>query len=182
MITTIKEKLIIDNGFYKVFNDHVSFGNSEGHHLKIVASKGKGGVIVLPFHADGRLYLHKEYRYASQQWLISSVAGMQEDSESAIETAHRELSEEMSLTTTDMIYLGSINELPSLMKQNSSIFIALNCQPINDNTNQDESEFFSNKILLSLDEVDQLIINQDITYASLMCAIYKAKLFFATPQ
>ena len=89
---TIKANYIYQGKVINVRVDDVKLPNKELSKREIV--EHRGGVGIIPFDGEN-VYLVKQYRYALKQELIEIPAGKREFDEKPIETAKRELYEEI---------------------------------------------------------------------------------------
>jgi 8-oxo-dGTP pyrophosphatase MutT (NUDIX family) len=110
MIKKIKENLVIDNGFIRVYNDTVSFdGKSECKYFRYSLSErfpNYGVAIISEF--EDKILLQEVFRYAHQDFLIETVKGMGMKDKSPLETAIIEVKEEMGATVDSIKDIGII--------------------------------------------------------------------------
>ncbi len=88
----------------------------------------KPGVCVLPIHADGRVVLVREYKYAIQREALEAISGGIDAGESAEAAAIREVAEETGYRAGRLVALGSIDPLSSVVSAPASIFLAENLE------------------------------------------------------
>ena len=100
---TVKANYIYNGKVINVRCDDVILPNGNASRREIV--EHRGGVGIIPF--DGKyIYMVKQFRYAFKLELLEIPAGKREYDEKPIETAKRELYEEIGATAKSFIYLG----------------------------------------------------------------------------
>lgn len=86
----------------------------------------KRGVSVLPYDAEGNVYLTEEYHYGVERITTEVVSGGVDAKESLIEAAKRELKEEAGLTAIEWIDLGSIDPFTTVVVSPNHLYLARN--------------------------------------------------------
>ena len=100
---TLKANYIYNGKVINVRCDDVVLPNGNTSKREIV--EHRGGVGIIPY--DGKyVYMVKQFRYAFKEELLEIPAGKREYDEKPIETAKRELYEEIGATAKDFIFLG----------------------------------------------------------------------------
>ena len=100
---TVKANYIYNGKVINVRCDDVILPNGNASRREIV--EHRGGVGIIPY--DGKyIYMVKQFRYAFKLELLEIPAGKREYDEKPIETAKRELYEEIGATAKEFIYLG----------------------------------------------------------------------------
>ncbi len=100
---TVKANYIYNGKVINVRCDDVILPNGNPSKREIV--EHRGGVGIIPY--DGKyIYMVKQFRYAFKEELLEIPAGKREFDEKPIETAKRELYEEIGATAKEFIYLG----------------------------------------------------------------------------
>lgn len=118
MIKRLKENLILDNGFIRVYNDRVSFdGKAEGDYFRYSLSEkfpNHGVAIICEF--ENKIYLQEVYRYAPQEYFIETVKGMGMKDKTPLETAEIEVREEMGGILESIkelgVFKGDLSDFP----------------------------------------------------------------------
>jgi len=129
-------------------------------------------VSLLPINAQGEVNLVTQYRIGAKTQLLELPAGVMNAGESPLETAHRELREEIGQDSDLLIHLGGFYLAPGYCNEYMSAFLALGLHPAP--LEQDEDEFLEpSKLLLA--EVFQRLWSREIqdgkTMATLLLAL-----------
>ena len=88
----------------------------------------KPGVTVLAVDDDGNVYLTEEFHYAVGRVTIEAVSGGIEVDESPLQTAQRELREELGIVTEEWIDLGVVDPFTSGVVSPTRIYLARGLQ------------------------------------------------------
>jgi ADP-ribose pyrophosphatase len=110
-----------DHGPWKIKSSEVKYKSPfvEVREDQVIRPDGKDtifnvttvrpGISVLPMDEDGFVYLVEEFRYAIGKYDVGTVCGAIDDGEEALETAKRELKEEIGVTAKEWIPLGRVD-------------------------------------------------------------------------
>ncbi|PIN73940.1 hypothetical protein COV20_02400 [Candidatus Woesearchaeota archaeon CG10_big_fil_rev_8_21_14_0_10_45_16] len=104
-------KNIYSNNWLKVYEDDVI--GIAGEKKKYSHISIRNGSHVIPVDNDNNVYLAEEFRYGAGEIFLEVIAGGIEEGEEPLETAKRELKEELGITAERFIDLGVIDPLPS---------------------------------------------------------------------
>lgn len=119
---TIKStKKIYENDYFKVYEDDVI--EPDGTDGKYSTVHFVSGVCVLPIDEEDFVYLTEQFRYAAGRTTLEAVAGAVEE-EKPLETAKRELKEELGITAEEFTELGVVQLDNSIIRNESTFFIA----------------------------------------------------------
>lgn len=86
------------------------------------------GVCILPIDDCGYVYLIDQFRYALEKNIIEVVGGSISKGEKKLETARRELKEEAGIIADELIFLGMINPLATIIKSSATLYLARKLQ------------------------------------------------------
>lgn len=84
----------------------------------------KPGVCVVAIDDDGQVHLTDEFHYAVGRDTIEGVSGGIESGDTALETAHRELAEELGIAATHLIAIGVTDPFTASVQSPTALFIA----------------------------------------------------------
>ena len=109
-------------GLISINEDEVTKPDGSGGTYATVLLKE--GVNVLAVDDEGFAYFAKEFRYAVGHETVEAVAGGREGGESPEEAARRELREELGVEAEELVGLGTIQPVTSLVNSASALFLA----------------------------------------------------------
>lgn len=133
-----------------------------------------GAAVILPIDEANNIIMINQYRPSLKKWLLELPAGTLEADEPIEACAHRELEEETGYSANSMVALGQVTPLAGFCDEIQYLFVAkqlvqtkrLPC---------DEDEVIE-VLSLSLHQLEQKIIDGDITDAKTIACLSKAKL------
>lgn len=166
---TIKANYIYQGKVINVRVDDVMLPNEKEAKREIV--EHRGGVGIIPFDGEN-VYLVRQYRYALRQELIEIPAGKREFDEKPIETAKRELYEEIGATAKNFIYLGEFYPTVGYCEEIIYLFLATNLK-FSNRLHLDPDEFLS-VYKLKLEDAINMVKNNEIKDAKTVIALMKS--------
>lgn len=132
-----------------------------------------GGAVVVPVKDDGKIILVKQFRYPLQKTLIELPAGKLEKGEDPLICATRELEEETGYKAKEIIKLGKIYTAPGYCTEILHIYSAKGLTA--GHYNREEGEHGMEILELSLNEIETMISNGEITDAKTIVGIFYLK-------
>lgn len=130
------------------------------------------GVGIIAFDGKDSIYLVRQYRKAIDEFTLEIPAGLVEVNEKPIETAKRELQEEIGYKPLDIEYLFDMHASPGFTNDKLSFFLAKNLEE--SKLELDEDEFLEKKSY-KIEDVYNMVINGEITDAKTIIAVMYAK-------
>lgn len=130
------------------------------------------GVGIIAFDGEDSIYLVRQYRKAIDEFTLEIPAGLVEANEKPIETAKRELQEEIGYKSLDIEYLFDMHASPGFTNDKLSFFLAKNLEE--SKLEEDEDEFLERKSF-KIDDIYNMVINGEITDAKTIIAVLYAK-------
>jgi len=132
-----------------------------------------GGAVVVPIKDDGKIILVKQFRYPLQNTLIELPAGKLDKDEDPLVCATRELEEETGYKAKEIKKLGKIYTAPGYCTEILHIYSARGLTP--GNHNREEGEQGMEIFELSINEIEKMITNGEITDAKTIVGIFYLK-------
>lgn len=166
-IKATKEKF--SNDYFKVFEDAVI--QPDGENGKYATIEFVAGASVLPVDDDGFVYLIEQFRYGAGRKTLETVAGAIEKG-TPLETAKRELKEELGITAKEFIKLGKIQIDHSIIKNETTQYVARKLK-FNEPDPDDEEEK-PKLVRIKFEEAVEKVLNGEITHAPSCVLILKA--------
>lgn len=158
----------------KVFDhqvDEIEY-NSGSKSIREIAIH-PGGAVIVPIKDNGKIILVKQFRYPLQKTLIELPAGKLDKGEDPLICAGRELEEETGYKAKEIKKLGEIYTSPGYSTEILHIYSAKELIP--GNYNREEGEQGMEILELSLNEIEKMIANGEITDAKTIVGIYFLK-------
>lgn len=118
---TTAKKSIYKSKFFTVEQEEILLPNGKKKKYDFV--KRLPTVIVFPITSDYELYLISEYRTLHKKRVIEAVAGHVDSGENPLQTAKRELKEEIGLSGGEWSQLAQIEMAGSVIKSSMSLFV-----------------------------------------------------------
>lgn len=165
---TIKANYIYQGKVINVRVDDVMLPNDKEAKREIV--EHRGGVGIIPFDGEN-VYLVRQYRYALRQELIEIPAGKREFDEKPIETAKRELYEEIGATAKNFIYLGEFYPTVGYCEEIIYLFLATDLK-FSNRLHLDPDEFLS-VYKVKLNDAINMVKSNEIKDAKTVIALMK---------
>lgn len=173
---TLKESTIFKNFFLELCHDEVEL--PDGNQTTRTYIKHQGAAAVLPITKDGKLILTKQYRYPVHRISIEIPAGKKDSTEeTGYECVKREIEEETGYNSNEFKHLMNIHNCIAYSDEMIEIFVAYNCEKVEDRLMPDEDEFIE-PMIVTLKEVQKLIDQNEITDLKTLYAIewYKGQI------
>ena len=153
----------------EVYEDQViKPDGSDGIYAMI---KVKPGVSVLALDRDGTAYLAREFRYAIGANSIEAVSGAIDDGEQPLDSARRELKEELGIEAGEWIELGRVDPITSIIDSPSSLFLA---RDLTFKEKKNEGSERIEAVKVSLEEAARMVMESEITHGASCVLILRA--------
>jgi 8-oxo-dGTP pyrophosphatase MutT (NUDIX family) len=130
-----------------------------------------GGVSVLPIDEKNHVYLTEEFRYAIGEDSIEAASGGSDKGEIPIDTAKRELEEELGIGAEEWIDLGIVNPLTSVLFASQKIYLARKLKF--KEANREGTEVIK-LVKIKFEEAVNMVMKSEITHAPTCVLILKA--------
>jgi 8-oxo-dGTP pyrophosphatase MutT (NUDIX family) len=120
--TVNKHSSVYKNPWTEVFHDDVIRPDGKPGIFGYV--KIKPGVSFLPIDDEGNIYLIEEFYYAMNKQTILVACGGREPNEKPLESAMRELHEELGIEAEEWVHLGAVDPMSPLIDSPQDLFLA----------------------------------------------------------
>ena len=120
--TIIKSQLVYADPWIDVRKDDVVRPDGQPGTYSVV--KVRRGVTVIAVDDDNVLHLTEEFHYAVGRWTLEGVSGGMETGEEPLQTARRELAEELGIEARDWTDLGTVDPITSSVDSPTRLFLA----------------------------------------------------------
>jgi ADP-ribose pyrophosphatase len=112
---------------------------SDGKLVRHETIEHPGAVVVLPILADGKFVFVEQYRHSIREVLLELPAGTLEKGEEPSVCALRELTEEIGMTSDDLVSLGELLPAPGFCNERQYLFCGRSLRPERGIPDEDES-------------------------------------------
>lgn len=155
--------------FVEVWLDEVVRPN--GQPGRYATMKMRPGVAVLALDEEGFVYLVSLFRYAVGKECVEVVQGMVDEGEEAVESARRELREELGIEAEELIDLGLVDAVTSQVFSPARVFLARGLtfgEPDRESTER------MRPVKVTLEEAVRMVLDGEITQGTTCALILKA--------
>lgn len=163
----VSSKVGFEGRLLKVNVDTVILPNGEKTTREFIRHPGAVGI--LPILDDGSMIFVKQFRYPLDTVLYEIPAGKLDLGEDPDLCAARELSEETGYSASCWQKLTSIATTPGFTDEVIHLYAATGLTKFAQHTDEDE---FIEVVVLSQEEVKQMVLNEDIFDAKTLNALY----------
>lgn len=166
--TEIKYK----NPWIEVREDQVTRPDGKPGIFGVVGMKG--GVSVLPLDEQGFVYLTCEFHYAIERESIEVVSGGRDnENEEFLETAKRELKEELGIIAKEWVPLGVVNPFTTVVHSPSHLFLA---RKLEFQKSEQEGTEIIDLVKVHFNEAVEMVMKSEITHGPSCVLILKTHL------
>lgn len=167
--TSIKSDTIYDGKILKLRVETVELQDKKYSKREIVDHQK--GVGIIAYDGDDRLWMVSQYRIAVDKVMLEIPAGLVESNEAPIETAKRELQEEVGFYPETIDFLFTMHSSPGFTNDKLLFFVAKDLKE--SKLDLDEDENLEAKSY-PIDELYNMVENGEITDAKTIIAIQHA--------
>lgn len=169
-------KTVYEGRIITLRNDEVIL--PDGRSAKREYVRHKGGAAILAIDGEECVYLVRQFRYPYRETLLEIPAGKLEEGEEALQTARRELGEEIGMTAVELVPFGMIYPTPGYTDERLYIFLARGLKPCE--MRLDDGEFL-NVERVKFDSILDRVLSGEIRdgktcYAVMKYAILNGKI------
>lgn len=167
--TSIKSDTIYDGKILKLRVETVELQNKKYSKREIVDHQK--GVGIIAYDGDEKLWMVSQYRIAVDKVMLEIPAGLVDPNEAPIESAKRELQEEVGFFPEQIDFLFTMHSSPGFTNDKLLFFVAKNLKE--SKLELDEDENLEAKSY-PIDELYNMVENGEITDAKTIIAIQYA--------
>ncbi len=168
---THSSKVVYQNPWIKVREDDVTCPDGSKGIYGVVEPPIATGVIAI--NEKNEVYLVGQFRYPNQNYSWEIIEGGAKLSESPLDAAKRELTEEAGLLATEWIELGGVIHTSNcITTEKAYMYLARGLTEVT--KNPDSTEILELKVL-PFNDVVKMVENSEIQDAISIVAIYRAQ-------
>lgn len=174
-LPTIHDKRWLDpSERFKIQELDLEFSNGERRRYQRLKTQGLGAVIIVPMQDDDTVLLAREYAAGLHHYEIGLPKGRREEGETILETAQREMKEEIGLGANELIELTSLSLAPGYMTHVTHVVLARDLFP--EKLEGDEPEEIET-VPWPISRLRELTFRDDCTEGRTIAALYIARDF-----
>jgi ADP-ribose pyrophosphatase len=132
----------------------------------------KHGASVLAMEENGDVWLVLEWKYAVDRPSLEVVSGGMEIGETPVETAHRELREELGKTARELIPLGHVDPFTTMLRCPNHIFLGRGLGEAEREPEEAESNMELHRV--PFQQAYDFAVRGEITHGTSCVAIFRA--------
>lgn len=171
MIKTLKQKLIYENKWIRLWEDEVEFPNGK-RGIYAYFDRVDSGPMIIPMTDDGKFVMLHEWRYPTAGWQYNFPCGGCDEGEDMLSAAKRELEEETGIQASEWIDLGDLAIDPGGTSQVAKVFLARGLSFGVPKESYDTQQFF-------LEKIEQMITQGEIRSGWTLSGYAKLKVFLS---
>lgn len=166
----LKEKFIFKSRLFNIKQATINFNNKTLNY-EIISGTGRGAVLIVPIINDEVIFI-KEYAAAVDDYMITLPKGKIDDGETLIETANRELQEEVGFKSDNITLINKIYLAPGYIDHTTHVMLATNLKP--SSLEGDEPEALE-QIRINYKNLDTFLSKASIVDSRVFAAVHFIK-------
>jgi ADP-ribose diphosphatase len=159
---------------FKIQELDLEFSNGERRTYQRMRTQGLGAVIIVPMQDENTVLLAREYAAGLHHYELGLPKGRREDGETVVQTAQREMKEEIGFGAHQLTELTSLSLAPGYMTHVTQVVLARDLYP--EKLEGDEPEEID-VIPWPISDMHRLIARDDCTEGRTIAALYIARDF-----
>lgn len=159
---------------FKIQELDLEFSNGERRVYQRLKTQGLGAVIIVPMQDDQTVLLAREYAAGLHHYELGLPKGRREEGETILQTAQREMKEEIGVGARDLVELTSLSLAPGYMTHVTHVVLARDLYP--EKLEGDEPEEIET-IPWPIARLSELTAREDCTEGRTIAALYIARDF-----
>ncbi|MBS1788439.1 MAG: NUDIX hydrolase [Acidobacteria bacterium] len=165
----IESEQIFNGAVFAIERDRLKEEN--GFEIVREVVRHPGGAGCLPLFDDGRIALVKQYRHPAKCELLEIPAGKIEAGETPMESAARELEQEIGFRAGRIEPLADFYSTPGFCEERLHVYLATKLTPVEQNLDHDE---FVEVVYLSLVEAVAMVARNEFDDSKTIIALLLA--------
>lgn len=173
-LPTIHEKrLVASSRIFRIEELDLTFSNGTKRTYERLASRGIGGVLIVPLMADqDTVLMIREYSAGTERYELAFPKGAVEAGEDLLVAANRELMEEIGYGARQLELLKRVTLSPGYMGHKTNLVLATDLYPAS--ADGDEPEPLE-VLPCKLSELDQLMEREELSEGRSLLALFMVR-------
>lgn len=127
--TLLSKRIIAKTRIFTIEETNMRFSNNTEQTFETIEGRSPGAVMIIPMLDRDTFLLIREYAPASNSYVIGFSKGAMDHGEEPLESANRELMEEVGYGAKELIHLGQWSLSPSYFNAMMHIVLAKDLYP-----------------------------------------------------
>jgi ADP-ribose diphosphatase len=127
--TILARRMLAQSRLFQIDEIDLRFANGHEARYESLSSPGHGAVLIVPILDNETLLLVEEYAVGVDRYELTLPKGRMEANESPLETANRELAEEVGFTAARLDLLTRLTLAPGYSDHHTHIVLARDLSP-----------------------------------------------------
>lgn len=161
-------EIVTESRLFKIEKIHLRFANGQERHYERLLGRATGSVMVVPVLDDETILLIREYGAGVEQYTLGFPKGAMEPGEDALESANREIKEEVGYGANDLQLVKKVCLSPGYMESSSHLVIARDLYPCREPGDEPEP---IEVVPWRLDDLDALLEHPEFFEARSIAAL-----------
>lgn len=163
----LHSELVYQGSFLKVLRDEVELPDGKKSTREYIPHPG--AAMIIPVTDEGQLVMIRQYRYAVKKIFIEFPAGKIDPGEQPLQTAARELEEEVGLVAKELHHLTTIHPVIGYSNERIEIYLAKGLIPTKQCLDHEE---FLDIFEISVSEAMQKMRQGEVTDVKTMVGLF----------
>jgi ADP-ribose diphosphatase len=169
--TVLERRLVARTHIFQVEQVDLEFSNGTRRCFERILG-GRGSVLIVPMQDARTFLLIREYGAGTDRYELGFPKGIVEPEEDLLQTAGREIREEIGFGARDLRLLHKVSLAPGYIQHQTHIVLARDLYP--ERAQGDEPEQIE-VVPWQLDDLDTLLARDDFTEARSITALFLVK-------
>lgn len=171
----LEAEIIAKSRLFDIEQVHLRFSNGNERYYERLMGRSNGAVLIVPMLDDETFLLVREYAVGSDRYELGFPKGVIEHGENALETAQRELMEEVGYGARELTELTRVTVAPGFWQNSTVIVLAKELYPAN--LQGDEPEKIQ-VVSWRLNNMRDLLVREDFSESRSIAALFFLKEMF----
>ncbi|MCX7120534.1 MAG: ADP compounds hydrolase NudE [Gammaproteobacteria bacterium] len=125
----LNKKTVAKTRIFTIEESLVRFSNGVEQPFEVITGRSPGAVMIIPMLDDETFLLIREYAASAGNYFLGFPKGAMDEGEKPLESANRELMEEVGYGAKELIHLAKWSLSPSYFNSEMDIVLAKNLYP-----------------------------------------------------